>query len=277
MKMKLSQKKVEQKTFDLPTERNVPSDALSDYSILLYGAKKIGKTSVASHFPDALFLATEPGTKALEVFSVDITSWGDFLGYIKTLETAPKKKFSTIVVDTVDLAYEICLQSVCKKEGWEHPSDEKYGKGWKKISDAFRSAILRLFHLPGSPGIIFISHDTEKEFEDREGNTFERVQPTMPKQALNVVEALVDIIISYQYDGARRVAKICGDETIVAGCRLEHRFRTTSGERVSCIPMGTSSEQSFKNFIRAFDNQQTTIDGRKPAEEAPKKKMILKK
>jgi hypothetical protein len=277
MKMKLSQKKVGQKTFDLPTERNVPSDTLSDYSILLYGAKKIGKTSVASHFPDALFLATEPGTKALEVFSVDITSWGDFLGYIKTLETAPKKKFSTIVVDTVDLAYEICLQSVCKKEGWEHPSDEKYGKGWKKISDAFRSAILRLFHLPGSPGIIFISHDTEKEFEDREGNTFERIQPTMPKQALNVVEALVDIIISYQYDGARRVAKICGDETIVAGCRLEHRFRTTSGERITAIPMGSSPEQSFKNFIRAFENQQTTIDGRKPVEEAPKKKMILKK
>lgn len=268
----------EKKTYDLPTAKNSPCDNLSDYSILLYGAKKIGKTSFAGEFDKALFLSTEPGTKALQVYSVDIASWNDFVGYIKTLEKSSKKQFSTVVIDTIDLAYELCLQHVCKMEGWEHPGDEKYGKGWKKVSDTFRSAILRLFHLPHSPGIVFVSHDTEKEMENDDGETYERVQPSMPKQALSIIEAACDIIISYQYRKGKRVAKIRGDETIVAGCRIQHRFVTPDGDPVTAIPMGDSSKEAYQNFVRAFNNKQESTNGKvRQEEEAPKKKMIFKK
>lgn len=261
------------KTFTLPTEKNSPSDSLSDYSILLYGAKKIGKTSFASQFPGALFFSTEPGTKALSVYSVEVGTWADFLGYIKALETG-KQKYGTIVIDTVDLAYEACFQSVCRKEGIEHPQDLAYGKGWNLVLTTFRNAIMRLFHLPGNPGIVFISHDTEKEFEDREGQKFDRIQPTMAKQALGVVEALVDLIISYQYDGRKRIAKILGDETIVAGCRLQEdglRFIAKDGNPVEAIPMGSSSKEAFQNFLAAFNNEQETATGEEKEKPAPKK------
>ena len=264
------------KTFSLPTEKSTPSDSLSDYSILLYGVKKGGKTTTAAHFPKALFLSTEPGTKALEVFSVEVGNWADFVGYIKALEKAPAGQYGTIIVDTVDLAYEYCFQSVCKAEGIEHPGDLGYGKGWNKVLTTFRNAVLRLFHLPGNPGIVFISHDTEKEFEDREGKKFDRIQPTMAKQALGVIEALVDIIVSYQYEKGKRVAKICGSDWIVAGCRLQEHgrhFIAKDGSPVETIPMGNSSQEAYQNFVAAFNNEQETADG----EETPAPKIAKTK
>ena len=47
----------------LPTKKSKIESDLSKYSILLYGKIKIGKTSLAAQFPDALFLMTEPGGK----------------------------------------------------------------------------------------------------------------------------------------------------------------------------------------------------------------------
>ena len=56
----------------LPTEKSKPSSRLGDYTWLIYGAKKIGKTSLVAQFPETLILSFEPGTKALEVFQTRI-------------------------------------------------------------------------------------------------------------------------------------------------------------------------------------------------------------
>ncbi|HOK47887.1 MAG TPA: AAA family ATPase, partial [Bryobacteraceae bacterium] len=63
----------------LPTKKTPPRANLGDYSILIYGPTKIGKTTLASQFPEALFLATEPGLNALEAYQIPITSWDGLL------------------------------------------------------------------------------------------------------------------------------------------------------------------------------------------------------
>lgn len=55
----------------LPTEKKQPKQKLEDYSILLYGQPKIGKSTFCSQMDMPLFLATEPGLEALSV-------WGEF-------------------------------------------------------------------------------------------------------------------------------------------------------------------------------------------------------
>ncbi|OGV48639.1 MAG: hypothetical protein A2017_02880 [Lentisphaerae bacterium GWF2_44_16] len=49
----------------LPKEKTMPKTALSDYTTLIYGMSKAGKTSLCAEIPDALFLSCEPGTNAL--------------------------------------------------------------------------------------------------------------------------------------------------------------------------------------------------------------------
>lgn len=248
----------------LPTTRNVPSESLSDYSILLYGAKKIGKTSLASRFPDAYFLALEPGTRALEVYSTEVNDYKHFESLLDLLEEGDHD-FRTIVVDTVDLLYDFAFTAVCKAKMINHPQDENdFGKTWGEISDKFKSAVMRLLKLPY--GIIFISHDVEKEIQLRDGSKIDRVQPTMNRKAMAVVEAVVDIICNYHYEDKQRWLRIDGVENVVAGCRLEERFireggsPRVPGDRIVKIPMGLSSQEAYDNFIAAFNNEQKEID-----------------
>ncbi len=244
----------------LPSKKNKPSENLSDYSILLYGAKKIGKTSLAAKFPDAFFLSFEPGTKALEVFASPVNSWDEFEGYLKLLEDGDHK-YNTVVVDTADIMYEYAFRKICEKEMIDDPNDmNDFGKTWKRIKKLFADGIIRLLNL--NVGVILISHDTEKDFELRDGSTINRVQPTMSRQAMEVVEAIVDIICNYAYSGEQRVLRIDGSQSTVAGCRLENNFvvkgskpRTAGGSIIS-IPMGCTSDEAYDNFIKAFNNNQ---------------------
>ena len=281
---KLGAKKVvsTKPTLALPTEPNEPSSSLSDYSILLYGVKKGGKTSLASRFPDAFFLSLEPGTKALRVFQRDVRDWEEFVGYIDLLEKT--KQFKTIIVDTIDLAYEYAWNYICKKKMIDHPRDENdYGATWKEIKNLFAQQCSRLLNL--GRGVIFISHDMEKEIELRDGTKIHRVQPTMANQALAHIEAVVDVICNYGFEGKRRILTMDGNQNVVAGCRLEEHFIRAGGEprvagdRIITIDMGNSAQEAYDNFLRAFNNQQEVVDVTAVAKAKPglKKPLVLKK
>lgn len=262
---KAGQAKLDISKYALPDERNEPPGEMGAYSILLYGAKKIGKTSFAARFPDALFLATEPGTKALNVYTVPVKSYEDLEAYITLLDQDKTDRFKTVVVDTIDLAYEYCYNYICKTKGILSPRDENdFGATWKEISNLFSKCVMRLIN--SGRGIIFVSHDIEREITLRDGSPVDRIQPTMAKQAMSVVEAVVDIICNYRFEGQKRIIQLDGTQTIVAGCRLEDNFirkggvPRTAGDRIITIPMGLTSQEAYDNFVKAFNNEQELVD-----------------
>jgi|JI10StandDraft_1071094.scaffolds.fasta_scaffold00467_8 hypothetical protein len=266
--------------FALPTDLSEPSDSLQDYSILLYGAKKIGKTTLASMFPGAYFLMTEPGGRALRIYQTPVTTWKTAKDALRALEKNPGK-FRTVVVDTVDMLYQLCFAHVGKIEGWDHPSEEAWGKGWAALRKELSDYITRLMALP--MGVVLISHATEKEVQKRDGTKYDRIQPTMSGMARDLVEAMVDIWMYYDYDGEERVLLLQGDDHIAAGHRLQEHFRAPDGVRyVRSVPMGNAPEVGFKNLMAAFDNTLPVpddVDEPPPAVAAPKavKKMGVKK
>jgi len=261
--------------FALPLEQNEPSSDLGQYSMLLYGRKKIGKTSLAAQFPGAFIMSCEPGAKALRVFKSEIRDWKTAQACIDL--AIKDKRFDTIVVDTVDLLYDYIFDATCTKQMIEHPNDENdFGKTWRTIRKGFRTEIGKL--LTCGKGVILLSHDTEKEVEDREGNTFDRLQPTMAKQAMEEVEGIVDVIGLYDYQGDKRVLRVAGSQFMVAGCRCRENFIRAGGspdkpeDRVKAIDMGTSPQESYRNLVAAFNNQQVAID--LPVPEKVKKSLI---
>ena len=56
----------------LPITKSPPKHQLADLTVLLYGPSKIGKSTWCAQADGALFLATEPGLNALNVFQVAI-------------------------------------------------------------------------------------------------------------------------------------------------------------------------------------------------------------
>lgn len=239
----------------LPTEISVPATELGLYSILLFGEPKVGKTSLAAHFPDAFLLEFEPGGRAIRAFQKDVHSWSEFKEYLTLLEGT--NRFKTVVMDTADIAYKMCLEWICQEKGFEHPSDESYGKGWSLVNSEFVAQIHRMLNL--GRGVIFVSHAQEKEIKSRLGDTYEKIVPTMSGGGRAALEALADIW-AYMYHGkeGRRWIRIRGNDHIAAGCRLKERF-----VGVEEINLGRSDEEAYRHFVSAF--QKTSTDQKIPS------------
>ncbi len=178
-------------TMTLPTAKTKPTTDLAKQSILLYGVPKLGKSSFASQFPEAMFFECEPGLNHLEVFKVPTYSWEAFLEACKLLAKGDHN-FKTLVIDTVDNAFKMCSDYVCAKHGIEYEGDMGHGKGWALVKNEWHRVLTRLASLPY--GLILISHAVDKTIETRTGE-YTKTTPSLPDRARNVVLGLVDIIL----------------------------------------------------------------------------------
>lgn len=214
----------------LPTAKKVPNFNLNEYTLLVYGREKIGKSTLFASFPDSIFFATEPGTKGLEIFELNAEhggckDWKIFRQGIKLLESTDK--FANVIIDTVDRAYDMCMDYVCAKLGIDYPGVDAtgkndYGKSWRAVRDEFTDGIHRI--LQTGRGLCFTSHSKEETVRTRSGMEYTRIYPTISNQGRKVVEALVDMFFYCEYirdsrGETRRVLITQGDETIWAGSR----------------------------------------------------------
>ncbi len=175
----------------LPTQKTPPKPNLHDITLLVHGNHKFGKTTWCSQADGALFLATEPGLNHLEVYQQPISTWDELLLAAKEIAEG-KHAFRTIVIDTVDNAYRMCAEYICRKCEVEHESDLEYGKGYALVNSEFHRVLNKLALLPY--GLFLVSHSQEKEIETRTGK-FTKVVPTLPDKARKLVLGLVDIIL----------------------------------------------------------------------------------
>jgi hypothetical protein len=239
--------------YRLPTETSEPVESLQECLTLIYGFRKIGKTSMLSQAPKTLVLATEVGYKGLSLVKEDIGSWVRAQQVLRALRK--DKTFKTVVLDTVDLFYRLVEKETYRELGIEDLSEAEWGKGWnhcKKMLSDYLNELTRV-----GKGVFLISHANEQSIRQRQGGEFDRVMPTMAKQAREVVEPMIDIWACYRYDGDRRILTVVGDEHLSAGHRFENRFRTPDGRRLKNIDMGTSAGEAWKNFNDAFNNRFT--------------------
>lgn len=234
----------------LPETKSKPHVSLQDFIILLYGEKKIGKTTLTAQFDKTLHLMFEPGGKALAIYQRNINSWSEFKQYVKLLIS--DKQYHTVTIDTVDIAYNMCLDYICEKHVIDHPQDEGYGKGWKWVRDEFTKEIFKL--AKSGKGLILISHSKEEEVEKRSGGKYHKIAPTASGQARDILEGMVDIWCYYGYDEEDRYLWIQGNDHIGAGHRIEGHFLSRKGNAIKRIHMGNSSKEAYENFINAFYN-----------------------
>jgi hypothetical protein len=237
--------------FRLPTERSEPIASLGAYTWLIFGEKKIGKTTLTALFGKAVHLFTEPGGKALRLYPVVIDNWKKFKIAIKALKK--DKTFDTVVIDIVDPLYPMVEDYTCEKLVISDLADEEWGKGWRENRKEFERVFGELLNM--GKGVVFISHAQEQEIETRDGEKYDRMMPTMHKRMRDLVEGSVDIWAYYTYDKKRRVLQILGDDHISAGHRLEGRFLTPDGKPIRRIDMGHSAKRAYRNVNDAFHNK----------------------
>lgn len=168
---------------------NVVSRDLSGYITYIYGAPKVGKTTLASQMDKAILLALEPGYHAIPGIQYqDITNWSDVRQAVKELKRpAVKELFSCVIIDTIDIGAEYCKKYICNQNDISDLGDLGYGKGWTKFKDEFTDTFRSLTQL--GYAVFFIGHD--KELIDEDGN--KTIRPALSNSVKTVVSGLADI------------------------------------------------------------------------------------
>lgn len=237
----------------LPDTPTVISENLSDYIWLLYGDRKIGKTTLLAQFDDVFFLMFDPLNKGLSIYQRHVASWNQFLKYIDLLEANPGY-CKMVVIDTGYMAYEMCWAHVCKEHGVKDPRDKGWAVVWKDIARQFMEAHERILNL--GLGMAITAHSDVKEITRKDGTSYNKLSTQLGGAAFKYYNGLVDIIAYYTYanDGKRELL-IRGDSLVEAGTRIEKHFQFTNGEPIDIIQMGKSPEQAFANVMEGFNNK----------------------
>lgn len=229
----------------LPNAKTPPKHDLADLSVLVYGRPKAGKSSFCSHADGALFLATEAGLNHLETYQAPITSWEDLLDACAEIAKG-EHDFRTVILDTVDNAYRLCSEHVCRKHHIDHESDLGYGKGYALTLGEFTRVLTKLSLLPY--GLYLVSHAQDVEIETRTGK-YTRTVPTLPDKARKIVLGLVDMILFVDVDPFR-------DEQGETQYRRVLRTKPTTayeaGDRTGHLP--ETLPLDYQAFLDAFDH-----------------------
>jgi hypothetical protein len=227
----------------LPTTKTPPKPSLSDLTVLWYGQTKIGKSQTCAQADGAVFLATEPGLNALEVFQVPILSWEDLLAACAEIGEG-KHPFKTVIIDTVDNAYKFCTEYILRKYKVEHESDLAYGKGYAIVNNEFQRVLTKLAFLPY--GLYLISHAKEIEVETRTGK-YTRIVPTLPEKARKIVLGMVDMVLYCDLDV---LAGADGEQIIRRVIRTKPSLYYEAGDRTGRLP--ETIDLDYRKFLEAF-------------------------
>ncbi|MEN6416309.1 MAG: ATP-binding protein [Armatimonadota bacterium] len=233
----------------LPTQKTPPKPNLADLTVLAYGGTKIGKSTWCSHADNALFISTEPGLNSLEVFQIPITTWDDLLVACGEIAEG-NHSFKTVIIDTVDNAFRMCADYICRKFKIEHESDLGYGKGHSLVNSEFQRVLNKLAFLPY--GLYLVSHSQSNEIETRTGK-YTKIVPTLPEKARKIVLGMVDMILYCDIESTT------GNDNKVTTRRVmrtKPSIYYEAGDRTGRLP--EVIDLDYAKFIEAFSVSQTT-------------------
>lgn len=249
--------------FDLLNiEPHKVSKDLTGYITYIYGAPKTGKTTLAVQMPNSLLLAFEKGYNALPgVNVVDITSWGDMKAIIRELKKPDiKKAYKAIIVDTIDIAADMCTKYVCSQKGIEALGDLGYGKGWTAFKDEFSDMFRGLTQL--GYAVFFIGHHKEAMIGD-EGNQKMVIRPALSNSIKTVIEGMADIYGYVHQESGHPMSVLTlrhKDDTISCGGRFKY--------------IAPEIEMSYDNLVNAMrdaiDKEANETNGEYVTEEREK-------
>lgn len=211
----------------LELEPHVVSRSLHGYSVLLYGEPKSGKTTMATKFPNHLLLGFEKGWNAIPgAMAQPVNSWGEFKKVLRQLKDEKvRARFETVIVDTVDIAYDYCEKYICSNNGVDTIADIGFGKGYKMAAKEFDEALRSILQM--NYGLVMISHATDKTFKDQNGQEYNQIVPTLDNKPRNVVSRMTDIIgysriVDLEDGGTKPMLFMRGTPRFVAGSRFKY-------------------------------------------------------
>lgn len=207
---------------------------LRGYSVFFYGEPKSGKTTIATKFPRHLLLAFEKGYNAIPgAMAQPINTWSEFRKVLRQLKDVKvKEQFETIIIDTADIAYDLCEKYICDNAkrpdggfGVDSVADIGYGKGYTMVAKEFDECLRSIIQM--DYGLVLISHAMDKTFKDETNTEYSQIVPTLGNKPRQIVSRMCDIIgysrsVQDNEGGTTTKLFMRGTPRYVAGSRFKY-------------------------------------------------------
>ena len=199
---------------------------LSGYITYIYGAPKTGKTTLAAQMKGALILAFERGYNALPgVMAQDITNWSEMRQCYRELKKPEvKQMFNAVVVDTIDIAADMCQKYICNQKEIETLGDLGYGKGWTAFKEEFNEIFRGLTQL--GYAVYFIGHHKEISVKDERTQVeTTTIRPALSSSTRAVIEGMADIYGYAHQKGGEKMSVLTlrhPDDSVSCGSRFKY-------------------------------------------------------
>ena len=200
---------------------------LSGYITYIYGAPKVGKTTLGAQMPSPILFAFERGYNAIAgVMAQDITSWSELKQAVRQLKQPEvKERFKSVIIDTVDIAATLCDKYVCSQNEVDSINKIPYGQGWNLLKKEFEEVFRTITQL--GYAVCFISHVKEVPFKRQDGTEYTLIRPSISDTYNKIVENMADLygyMHTVYIDGHSEVRLTLRsvDGTVSAGGRFKY-------------------------------------------------------
>jgi hypothetical protein len=175
----------------------------SAQKVVIYGPEGIGKSTLASRFPEPLFIDPEGSTKHMNVNRMRRpSSWSMLLALVTFVRDHPDRcQCKTLVIDTADKAERLCGDAICAKYQKSSIEEFGYGKGYVYLAEEF-GRLLNLLDDVIDRGIhvVLVAHAAMRKFEQPdEMGSYDRWELKLEKKTAPMLKEWADMVLFCNY------------------------------------------------------------------------------
>lgn len=169
--------------------------------IVIYAPEGFGKSTLASKFPDPLFLDVEESTAQLDVTRLCREDLPDVKAVEKAVTAIVEAQAcKTLVVDTADWLEQMVCEAMIRDAGSDKIQgieDFGYGKGYTLLREKF-TLLLARFDMVIQTGmnVVFLAHAQVKKHEPPDGaGPYDRYELKLSKQVAPLLKEWADMLL----------------------------------------------------------------------------------
>lgn len=184
---------------------------------LIFGAPKVGKTTFAAQWPEALILDMEGGTRYVEgAYVAEIKSLDELreaYAQLRAMADEGELPYKTIVLDTIDVVNDWIEREVCEEMGITQLGQAPFGADWGAARNRVIELIKAFSQLPVN--VLIVAHSRWAVIgEVTVGHTID-----LPGRLARFALAVVDNVLFCTTEKGERKIVFRPHEGIEAGSR----------------------------------------------------------
>ena len=223
--------------------------------VIIYGPEGIGKSTLASNFPDPVFIDTEDSTKELDVARYPTpASWTDIVNYVE--DCATEAPCHTIVIDTADWAELLCIKHTCDKLGVKGIEDVGYGKGYVYLSENFNELLKACDKcITAGINVVFTAHAFMRKFEQPdEMGAYDRWEMKLTKKDAPMLKEWADMVLFCNYKTNVITDQATKSKKATGGSRVMYAAHHPCWDAKNRYGLADSMPMSFDEIAHLFTN-----------------------